>query len=118
MRREAIFMALPPGTAGCRVPRLESTRTRQFVRGRRRLDHAGNRRGDGTSWVDSHYRFQIGTFWIGTLVALAGVVASLVVVGLIVLILLPFWLLIRCIRGWKFLSQGAPHPKPASWLIG
>jgi class 3 adenylate cyclase/uncharacterized membrane protein len=75
-------------------------------------------RGDGTSWVDSHYRFQIRTFWIGALVALVGGVASLVVVGLIVLTLLPFWLVIRCIRGWRFLAQGVPHPNPASWLIG
>ena len=72
-------------------------------------------RGDGTSWVDSHYRFQIRTFWIGTLIALAGGVATLVIV---VLIPLSLWLLIRCIRGLKFLSQGAPHPNPASWLIG
>ena len=74
--------------------------------------------GDGGDWLDSHYRFQIRTFWIGMLFLLGGGVTLLVGLGLIVLALLPFWLLIRCLRGRRFLLQGRPHPKPGSWLIG
>lgn len=79
-----------------------------------------NRGGEGEegSWLDSHYRFQIRTFWIGTLATAAGVVSAVLGVGLIVLALLPFWLLIRCLRGLRFLQQGRPHPKPDSWLLG
>ena len=42
-------------------------------------------RGDGASWVDSHYRFQIRTFWIGLLFATVGSVLSIIVVGVVVL---------------------------------
>lgn len=75
-------------------------------------------RGDGTSWVDSHYHFQIRTFWLGLVAIVAGGVTTLVGIGLIVLLLLPFWLLLRCLRGWRYLAHGQPHPKPGSWLLG
>ncbi len=75
-------------------------------------------RGDGTGWVDSHFRFQIRTFWIGVFAVLVGGIGIVVVVGVIVLMVVPFWLLIRCVRGWRFLAQGAPLPNPASWGFG
>ena len=75
-------------------------------------------RGDGTSWLDSHYRFQIRTFWICALLAAIGAATAPIVVGIVVLVLLPFWLLIRSVRGWRALVQGAPHPKPETWLLG
>ena len=75
-------------------------------------------RGDGASWVDSHYRFQIRTFWIGLLFATVGSVLSIIVVGVVVLALLPFWLVIRCGRGLRYLMRAEPHPRPASWMFG
>jgi len=75
-------------------------------------------RGDGASWMDSHYRFQIRTFWIGLLLAAVGGVASLAVVGVVLLALLPFWLVIRCARGLRYLARAEAHPRPASWMFG
>ncbi len=75
-------------------------------------------RGDGASWLDSHYRFQIRTFWIGLLFAAVGGVLSLVVVGVAVLALLPFWLVIRCGRGLRYLARAEPYPRPANWMLG
>ncbi len=75
-------------------------------------------RGDGASWMDSHYRFQIRTFWIGLLLAVVGGVASLAVVGVVLLALLPFWLVIRCARGLRYLARAEAHPRPASWMFG
>ena len=75
-------------------------------------------RGDGTDWVDTHFRFQIRTFWIGLLVFGAGAWLTMAVIGVAVLLVLPIWLTIRCLRGWRFLARGEPHPNPASWLIG
>ncbi len=75
-------------------------------------------RGDGASWLDSHYRFQIRTFWIGVLLTAVGGVLSLAVVGVVLLALLPFWLLIRCARGLRYLARAEPHPRPASWMFG
>ncbi len=75
-------------------------------------------RGGGASWMDSHYRFQIRTFWIGLLLAAVGGVASLAVVGVVLLLLLPFWLVIRCARGLRYLARAEAHPRPASWMFG
>jgi uncharacterized membrane protein len=75
-------------------------------------------RDDGASWLDSHYRFQIRTFWIGLLATAVGGVLSLAVVGVVVLALLPFWLVIRCARGLRYLARAEPHPHPASWMFG
>ena len=75
-------------------------------------------RGDGHNWVDTHYRFQIRTFWIGLLYVFVSLATAIVIIGLLFLAILPFWVLIRCIRGWRYLIRGAPHPKPASWLFG
>ena len=37
-------------------------------------------RGDGSGWLDSHYRFQIRTFWIGLLYTAICIVLMFVVV--------------------------------------
>ena len=76
------------------------------------------KRGDGTSWVDSHYTFQIRSCYIAVSAVLVGALASIFVVGLFLVALIPIWWLIRCVRGWWYLHQGVPHPKPRSWLIG
>ena len=75
-------------------------------------------RADGASWLDSHYRFQIRTFWIGLLMAAVGGVLALAVVGIVLLALLPFWLIIRCARGLRYLARAEAHPRPASWMFG
>jgi class 3 adenylate cyclase/uncharacterized membrane protein len=75
-------------------------------------------RGDGASWLDSHYRFQIRTFWIGLLMAAVGGVLALAVVGVLLLALLPFWVIIRCGRGLRYLARAEAHPRPASWMFG
>lgn len=82
--------------------------------------HIGNGKqgSDGAAWLDSHYRFQIRTFWIGLLALVLGGLGSFILIGFFVLALLPFWLLIRCVRGWRHLARSEPHPNPASWLLG
>ena len=68
--------------------------------------------------LGSHYRFQIRTFWIGLGVTVVGTVASLVLIGYLVLILGAIWYILRCVRGLIWLSQGQPVPDPGSWLVG
>jgi uncharacterized membrane protein len=43
-------------------------------------------RNDAPDWLQSHYRFQIRTFWIGLLYALVGVLLLTVLVGALVLL--------------------------------
>ncbi|MBN2646820.1 MAG: hypothetical protein JXR44_03435 [Thiotrichales bacterium] len=74
-------------------------------------------KGDG-NYLDSHYRFQIRTFWIGLLIGLIGAVMTLIMIGWLVLGLLVIWLIIRCAIGLKYLGRRSAIPNPASWGFG
>ena len=73
------------------------------------------KRGDvqGT-WLESHFRWQIRTFWFGfAWAALCGLfVLVTFFVGIIVvwipLGLLALWFIYRIVRGWQALSRGRP----------
>lgn len=56
------------------------------------------------TWVDSHYRWQIRTFWFAFAWAIIGWVLIFTLigapVGLVVLVALTFWLIYRIARGW------------------
>jgi uncharacterized membrane protein len=75
------------------------------------------KRGDvkGT-WLESHFRWQIRTFWFGVLwvgLCLAFIVGTLGI-GLIVawlpLVLVGFWFIYRVARGWMALVDRRPMP--------
>jgi uncharacterized membrane protein len=74
-------------------------------------------RGTGPAWLDSHYRYQIRTFWIGLLYTIVGFVTILVFVGWIVLLATSIWLILRCARGLTWLDKRQPVPDPATWGI-
>jgi len=66
------------------------------------------------SWLDSHFRWQIRTFWYGLLwVVLCGALVVLTLgIGLIVvwvpLALLTIWFIYRVARGWRRLGARQP----------
>jgi uncharacterized membrane protein len=70
------------------------------------------------SWVDSHFRWQIRTFWFGLLwVVLCGLfVLATFGLGLFIvwvpLILLTAWFIYRIGRGWMALVDGRAVPLP------
>jgi uncharacterized membrane protein len=63
------------------------------------------------SWVESHFRWQIRTFWFGLLWAAVGMLL-LVVFGLGYLVWLAdyLWLIYRVVRGWLYLNDDKPLP--------
>jgi uncharacterized membrane protein len=65
-----------------------------------------------STWIVSHYRWQIRTFWFALLWALIGwgLVFTVVgaVVGVPILIALTLWLLYRIGRGWLRLRDRRP----------
>jgi uncharacterized membrane protein len=67
-------------------------------------------------WLQSHYRYQVRTFWIGLLYGAIGALTTLVVVGFAVLLFLAVWFIVRCAKGLKHVQAGEPMPKPATWL--
>jgi len=71
------------------------------------------KRGDARgTWVASHYRWQIRTFWFALLWAIIGWVLIFTVVGIFigvpVLIALTLWLIYRIARGWLRLRDHRP----------
>jgi uncharacterized membrane protein len=74
-----------------------------------------NRR-DAPFWAQTHYQFQIRTFWIGLLYGVVGVLLTFVAIGVLVLLFAVVWLIVRCVKGLKFASEGQPYPNPASWI--
>jgi uncharacterized membrane protein len=60
------------------------------------------------TWLESHFRWQIRTFWWGLLWAIVGTVLLLVLVGWLVLLAAGIWVIYRIVKGWLALSEGKP----------
>ena len=60
---------------------------------------------EGT-WLESHFRWQIRTFWFSVLWSIIGLVLSIVLIGYLVLPVVVLWVIYRIARGWINLSQG------------
>jgi uncharacterized membrane protein len=73
-------------------------------------------RQDAPDWLQSHYRFQIRTFWIGLLYVLVGVLLTAVLIGFLVLLFWVIWLILRCVKGMQQLDNNQPVSGELSWL--
>jgi uncharacterized membrane protein len=62
---------------------------------------------EGT-WLESHFRWQIRTFWYGLLWFGVGLALLVVIVGFFVLMAAAMWLLYRAIKGWLELEERRP----------
>mgnify|MGYP006078548935 CR=1 FL=1 len=67
--------------------------------------------------TDSHFRWQIRTFWIGILIALLAVVTTFIGLGWILLIAFVVWYLVRVIKGIKAAFDMKPIQNPTSWFF-
>jgi len=76
------------------------------------------KRGDARgTWLDSHFGWQLRTFWYAVIwVILAGLMI-LTVVGIpfawVLLVAVGLWVLYRIIRGWIALAEARPMPVPS-----
>ncbi len=70
------------------------------------------------NYLDSHYQFQIRTFWIGLLYTLIGFVLIPIFIGWLILLFVVIWIIIRCAKGLKFLGKKQPLPDATSWMFG
>jgi uncharacterized membrane protein len=75
------------------------------------------KRGDARgTWIASHYRWQIRTFWFTLLWALIGWALVITIIGAVmgvpVLIALTLWLIYRIGRGWLRLRDRRPMYTP------
>ena len=68
--------------------------------------------------LNTHYRFQIRTFWIGLLYIAIGIVLTTAVVGIAVLFWWFVWSLVRNVKGVLALNDHKPIANPGSWMFG
>jgi uncharacterized membrane protein len=59
---------------------------------------------------ESHFTWQIRTFWWGLLWALLGALTMFVVVGFFILFAAAIWTLYRLVKGWLYWNDRRPMP--------
>jgi uncharacterized membrane protein len=62
------------------------------------------------TWLESHYRWQIRTFWWGLLWGVVGGITTLVVIGFAILFADAVWIIYRIAKGWLNLAENKPVP--------
>jgi uncharacterized membrane protein len=73
------------------------------------------------SWLESHFRWQIRTFWYSWLwifiTSILAVPLLIVVIGFLIAMIgyavVGLWIIYRVARGWLALREGRPMPLPA-----
>ena len=67
------------------------------------------------TWLESHFRWQIRTFWYTLLWGVIGCILAIVVIGFAVLFADFVWFVYRVAKGWIRLNEGKPMyvPSPA-----
>jgi len=68
------------------------------------------------TWLDSHFGWQIRTFWYALLWVVVAGLLVLTVIGIpvawVLLVGAGLWVLYRIIRGWIALTEAKPMPQP------
>ena len=57
------------------------------------------------TWLESHFRWQIRTFWFSLLWTIVGIIASFFVIGYAVLLADVVWVIYRIVKGWLRLND-------------
>jgi uncharacterized membrane protein len=65
---------------------------------------------EGT-WLESHFRWQIRTFWWSVLWCVVGAITWIILIGWIVWGVAGIWFIYRIAKGWLNLNDGKPMPQ-------
>ena len=68
------------------------------------------------SYLATHYRYQIRTFWIGLLYAVIAALLTVIGIGIVLAVGVLLWVAVRCILGLNHLGKHQPIANPATWL--
>lgn len=58
------------------------------------------------TWLESHFRWQIRTFWFSLLWSIIGFITVFFVIGYLLLIANAIWIIYRIVKGWLRLNDG------------
>ena len=72
---------------------------------------------EAPDWLKTHYRFQIRTFWMSLLYGAISMVLCAVLIGFLLFVVLAVWLIVRCVKGLKYLDQRQTYPDYQSWAF-
>ncbi len=68
------------------------------------------------TWLESHWRWQLRTFWYAALWLLVAGLLAVTLIGIpaaiLVIVVTGIWVLYRVIRGWLVLLDAKPMPLP------
>jgi uncharacterized membrane protein len=62
------------------------------------------------TWLESHFSWQIRTFWWSVVWFIVGLIAWLILAGWIVWGVAGIWFIYRIAKGWLNLNDGKPMP--------
>jgi uncharacterized membrane protein len=60
------------------------------------------------TFLESHFRWQMRTFWFGMLWTVIGVITFIIIIGWFVLGAAYMWFIYRIVKGWLHLSENKP----------
>lgn len=60
------------------------------------------------SWLESHFAWQLRTFWIGLSVAVLGFLLTIILVGFLILVADLVWIIYRVVKGGLLLLENKP----------
>ena len=60
------------------------------------------------TWLESHFRWQIRTFWFGLLWAVIGAATIVILIGFAILFANFIWIIYRIVKGWLNLNDNKP----------
>lgn len=58
------------------------------------------------TWLETHFRWQIRTFWFSLLWTLIGAITVYILIGWLVLAAVFVWMIYRIVKGWLYLKDG------------
>jgi uncharacterized membrane protein len=65
------------------------------------------------TWLESHFSWQIRTFWWSVVWAVVGGLTVFILIGFVVWGVAFVWFVYRIAKGWLNLNDGKPMPLPA-----
>ena len=60
------------------------------------------------TWLESHFRWQMRTFWFGLLWAVIGAATFFILIGMAILFANFCWIIYRIVKGWLNLNDNKP----------
>ena len=68
------------------------------------------------TWLESHFTWQLRTFWIGLGVSIIGWILMFVLIGFLILAVNLVWIIYRAVRGWLLLQENKPIPNSTALI--